>query len=184
MRRRPASLSAAHLCSPSGILRASAITSVARSSQKRLSGGGSAFFTVIALCRWREGLPECIGPNHHLVKEITPRALKRADIETHTCRHDASEYHVSAAFWASRAMDMEIDVVRQEIGFLHIDFPSSRRRESSPTKYFPEATLTWRDQLALEPVHYLFGLQGITELHRRLKLMRATMTFKDPKVIA
>jgi hypothetical protein len=37
--------------------------------------------------------------------------------------------------------------------------------------------------LALEPVHYLFGLQGITELHRRLKLMRATMTFKDPKVI-
>ena len=28
----------------------------------------------------------------------------------------------------------------------------------------PEATLPWRDQLALEPVHYLFGLQGITEL--------------------
>jgi hypothetical protein len=119
MRRRPASLSAAHLCSPGGILRASAITSVARSSQKRLSNGGSAFFTVIALCRWREGLTECIGPNHHLVKEITPGALKRADIETHTCRHDAGEYHVSAALWASRAMDVEIDVVRQEIGFLH-----------------------------------------------------------------
>jgi hypothetical protein len=50
-------------------------------------------------------------------------------------------------------------------------------------KYCPEATLPWRDQLALEPVHYLFGLQGITELHRRLKLMRATMTFKGPKVI-
>jgi hypothetical protein len=133
MRRRPASLSAAHLCSPGGILRASAITSVARSSQKRLSNGGSAFFTVIASCRWREGLTECIGPNHHLVKEITPGALKRADIETHTCRHDAGEYHVSAALWASRAMDVEIDVVRQEIGFLHNDFPlregGSRRQQ-------------------------------------------------------
>lgn len=134
MRRRPASLSAAHLCSPSGILRASAMTSVARSSQKRLSGGGSAFFTVIALCRWREGLPECVGPNHHLVKEITPGALKHADIETHTCRHDACEYHVSAALWTSRAMDLEIDVVRQEIGFLHNAFPlregGSRRRQN------------------------------------------------------
>jgi hypothetical protein len=50
-------------------------------------------------------------------------------------------------------------------------------------KFCPEATLSWRDQLALEPVHYLFGLQGITKLHRRLKLMRATMTFKGPKVI-
>jgi hypothetical protein len=123
MRRRPASLSAAHLRSPTGILRASAITSVARSSQKRLSGGCSAFCTVIALCRWREGLAKCIGLNHHLFKEIALRALKRADIETHTCRHDASEHHVSAALWASRAMDVEVDVVRQEIGLLHDDFP-------------------------------------------------------------
>jgi hypothetical protein len=43
--------------------------------------------------------------------------------------------------------------------------------------------LLWRDQLALKPVHYRFGLHGITELHRPLKLMRATMTFKGPKVI-
>jgi hypothetical protein len=53
------------------------------------------------------------------VKEITLRALKRADIETHSCRRDASEYHVSAALWASWTMDVEIDFVRQEIGFLH-----------------------------------------------------------------
>jgi hypothetical protein len=119
MRRRPASLSAARLRSPSGILRASAITSVARSSQKRLSGGCSAFFTVIALCLWREGLPECIGLNHHLVNLITLTSLERANIETHTCRHNASEYHVSAALWASRAMDVEVDVVRQEMAFLH-----------------------------------------------------------------
>jgi hypothetical protein len=119
MRRRPASLSAARRRSPSGILRASAITSVARSSQTRLSCGCTAFCTVITLCRWREGLPECIGLNHHLVNVVALRALKRADIETHTCRRDASEHHVSAALWASRTMEVKVDIVRQEIGFLH-----------------------------------------------------------------
>jgi hypothetical protein len=78
-----------------------------------------AFCTVIALWRWRERLPECIGLNHHLVKVVALRALKRADIETHTCRHDPSEHHVSAAFCAGRAMDVKVDDVRQEIGFLH-----------------------------------------------------------------
>ena len=77
------------------------------------------FSILFALCRRREGLPECVGLNDHLVKEITLRALKRADIETHSCRRDASEYHVSAALWASWTMDVEIDFVRQEIGFLH-----------------------------------------------------------------
>ena len=98
-------------------------------------------------------------------------ALKRADIETHTCRHDPSEHHVSAAFWAGRAMDVKVDDVRQEIGFLH------------DASLIEEATLLWRDQLALEPVHCRFALHGVTELHRRLKLMCATMTFKGPKVI-
>jgi hypothetical protein len=46
-------------------------------------------------------------------------ALERADIETHPCRYDASEHHVSVALWASRAMGVEVDVVGQEIGFLH-----------------------------------------------------------------
>jgi hypothetical protein len=76
----------------------------------------------IALCPWREGLPECIGLNHHLAQVAALKALERADIETHTCRHDASEHHVSAALWASGAMDVEIGVVRQEIGCLHDAF--------------------------------------------------------------
>jgi hypothetical protein len=46
-------------------------------------------------------------------------ALKRADIKTYSCRRNAGEYHVSAALSASRAMDVEIDLVRQEIRFLH-----------------------------------------------------------------
>jgi hypothetical protein len=71
---------------------------------------------------WREGLPECIRLNHHLVNIVALRALKRADIETHTCRRDANEDHVSAALWASRTMEVEVDIVRQEIGFLHDAF--------------------------------------------------------------
>jgi hypothetical protein len=83
-------------------------------------------------------LPECIGLNYHLVKEIALRALKRADIETQTRRHDASEYHVCAALWASRAMDVEIDVVRQKIGFLHDDFPLEKAGEfGRQQKYCP-----------------------------------------------
>jgi hypothetical protein len=147
----------------------------------------AAFFTVIALCHWREGLPECIGLNHHLFKEIARGALKRADIETHSCRRDASEYHVSTALWASRAMEVEIDLVRQEIGFLHDASLFEKagvvaKKNIGQQKYCPEANLPWRDQLALQPIHYLFGLQGIAELHRGLELMRATMTFKGPKV--
>jgi len=111
------------------------------------------------------------------VNEFALRALKGADIETHTCRHDPSEHHVSVALWTSRAMDVKVDVVRQEIGLFH---DASLIEE---VKYRPEATLLWRDQLALEPVHRLFGLHGVTELHRRLESMRATMTFKGPKVI-
>jgi hypothetical protein len=82
---------------------------------------------------WREGLSECIGLDHHLVNVVALRALKRADIETHTCRRDASEHHVSAALWASRTMEVKVDIVRQEIGFLHDAF------------LVEEATLLWRD---------------------------------------
>jgi hypothetical protein len=133
-------------------------------------------------------LTECIGLNHHLFEDIAIGALKRADIETHACRHDASEYHVSTALRASRAMEVEIDLVRQEIGLLHDASLFEKagvvaNQNIGQQKYCPEATLPWRDQLALEPFHYLLGLQGITELHRRLELMRATMTFKGPKVI-
>ena len=47
------------------------------------------------------------------------RALKGVEVETHACGHDASEHHVSMALSASRAMNVKVDVVRQEIGFLH-----------------------------------------------------------------
>jgi hypothetical protein len=76
-------------------------------------------------------LPECIGLDDHLVKEVTRTALERADIETHPCRHDASERHVSLALWASRAMGVEADVVGQEIGFLH----DASLIEEAETKY-------------------------------------------------
>jgi hypothetical protein len=72
--------------------------------------------------RWREGLPECIGLNHHFVNVVALRALKRADVETHTCRRNVSEHHVSAALWASRTVVVKVGIVRQEIGFLHDAF--------------------------------------------------------------
>ena len=46
-------------------------------------------------------------------------ALKGVEVETHACGHDASEHHVSMALSASRAMNVKVDVVRQEIGLLH-----------------------------------------------------------------
>jgi hypothetical protein len=72
-----------------------------------------------SLRRWRQRCTECIGLNHHLVNVVAFGALKRAEVETHACGHDASEHHVSTALWASGAMDVSVDVVGQEIGFLH-----------------------------------------------------------------
>jgi hypothetical protein len=76
-------------------------------------------------------------------------------------------------------MDVDVDVVRQEIRFLHDAFP----RGEGGSKILREAISLRCEQLALKPVHYLFGLHGITELHRRLELMRATVTLEGPKVI-
>jgi hypothetical protein len=53
------------------------------------------------------------------VNVVALRALKRAEVETHACRHDAGKHHVGMALWASRAMDLSVDVIGQEIGFLH-----------------------------------------------------------------
>ena len=50
---------------------------------------------------------------------VALKALKGVEVETHTCGHDANEHHVSMAISASRAMDVKVDVVGQEIGFLH-----------------------------------------------------------------
>ncbi|THD52539.1 MAG: hypothetical protein E8A46_12560 [Bradyrhizobium sp.] len=45
--------------------------------------------------------------------------LKGVELETHAGRHDAGEHHVSLAFWARRPMDVKVEVVRQQTGFLH-----------------------------------------------------------------
>ena len=50
---------------------------------------------------------------------VALRALERAEVETHTCGHDAREHHESTALWARWTMDVSAYVVRQEIGFLH-----------------------------------------------------------------
>jgi hypothetical protein len=107
MRSRPASLSAERRRSPSGMLRASAMTSVARSSQTRLSG-------CCCECAPRPLPNECIVLDHYLVKVFALGALKRAEVETQTCGHDAREHHMSMAIWASWTLDVEVDLVGQE----------------------------------------------------------------------
>jgi hypothetical protein len=62
---------------------------------------------------------KCIGLNHQFVNMVTPGALKRAEIDTHTHRPDASKQHVSSALWTRGAIDLQVDVVGQKIGFLH-----------------------------------------------------------------
>jgi hypothetical protein len=65
--------------------------------------------------------PECFVGDHHLVDKFTFGAFKRAEVETRACRHDASEHHVSMALWASRALDLNVDVVGQGGGGLWHD---------------------------------------------------------------
>jgi hypothetical protein len=59
------------------------------------------------------------------VNVIALRALEGAEVETNAGGHDASEHHPSMALWAGRALDSNIDMVRQEIGFLHDAFPQT-----------------------------------------------------------
>ena len=62
---------------------------------------------------------ECVGRDHHLVNVIALSTLKGVEVEAQTCGHDASEHRVSTAPWTNWTMDDDIDVVGQEIGFLH-----------------------------------------------------------------
>lgn len=50
---------------------------------------------------------------------VAPGTFKGVELETHAGGHDAGEHHVSMAFWARRAMDVKVEVVRQQTGFLH-----------------------------------------------------------------
>jgi hypothetical protein len=46
------------------------------------------------------------------VNVVALRALERAEVETHACRHDAGEHRESTTLWANWAMDANADVVR------------------------------------------------------------------------
>ena len=57
---------------------------------------------------------------------IAPGTFKGVEFETHAGGHDAGEHHVSLAFWARRAMDVKVEMVRQQTGFLHGAFPFAK----------------------------------------------------------
>jgi hypothetical protein len=57
--------------------------------------------------------------NHHLANLVALWALKRAEVETHAYRHDASEHHVSMAAWANGAVNVNVDVVGQGMRLWH-----------------------------------------------------------------
>ena len=48
-----------------------------------------------------------------------PRAFERAEVETHTSRHDTREHCERTALWASWTMDVGAYAVREEIRVLH-----------------------------------------------------------------
>ena len=48
------------------------------------------------------------------------RALKGVEVESNSCGHDTKEHHASMAPWAGRALDLNTDIVRQKIRFLHM----------------------------------------------------------------
>ena len=62
---------------------------------------------------------ECFGSDHNDMNVIALWALECAEIETHTCGHDAGKHHVSIALRAGRALKLNVDVLGQKIGFLH-----------------------------------------------------------------
>ena len=77
------------------------------------------------------GSTECVGLNHHLVNVVALRALKRAEVETHACRHDVRKHYVSIAFWAGTALDLNVDMAGQRTNFWHCVLPSKRRERNA-----------------------------------------------------
>ena len=71
------------------------------------------------LCRWWKRATERVSGDHHLVNVIALRALKRAEVETQPCRHDASEHHMSTALWTNGALNLNVDTVKQGMRFWH-----------------------------------------------------------------
>lgn len=50
---------------------------------------------------------------------VALKALKRSEVETHALRRDASEHHVSMAFWTGGTLDVNVDAVGQGMRFWH-----------------------------------------------------------------
>ena len=61
---------------------------------------------------------------------VALKALKRVEVETHACGHDASEHHVSMTLGASGAMDVSVNVFGPGTKFCH-ELPSKRRDGSA-----------------------------------------------------
>jgi len=70
------------------------------------------------------------------VNVIALWALECAEIKTHTCWHDAGEHHVSIALRAGRPLKLNVDVFRQEIGFLHDASLIRRERNTLSHRYY------------------------------------------------
>lgn len=95
--------------------------------------GNSGQVSTQHLYEWRERLSERLGGNHYFVNVVANSAFKHAEVETHTCRHDASEPHVTMAFWAGRALDPDVaghgtcfrhDASLEEAGAQHSQSPA------------------------------------------------------------
>jgi hypothetical protein len=75
--------------------------------------------------------PKRLVGDHHLVNVVAFGALKPTEVKTRTCRHDAGEHHVSAAFRAGRALEFDVDVIEQETSLCH-DASLKRREHEDP----------------------------------------------------
>jgi hypothetical protein len=78
---------------------------------------------------------ERFGSDHYDVNVIALWALECAEIETHTCRHDASEHHMGTALRAGGALKPNVDMLRQEIRFLHDASLVRRERNTLSHRY-------------------------------------------------
>lgn len=62
---------------------------------------------------------------------IAVGALERAEVETQACWHDVSKHHVSMAFWAGTALDLNVDMAGHRTDFRHCVLPSKRRERNA-----------------------------------------------------
>jgi hypothetical protein len=68
-------------------------------------------------------LAKRFGGNQNDVRVIARGALECAKLKPHAGGRDSGQHHVSIAFWAAGTLQLNVDVLGQETGFLH-DAPS------------------------------------------------------------